>query len=160
MTKRSPQRLPASNPEKKPFDPEVLARTVIAIPLLRDLKKNASKRFDIIIDLNLDYPGGRAAAKEQVLDLVNKAAPNLARIDRRGETLERFGFPPLAAMVGIFSEQALLKLKEIAETLLSKPAEGRRGRTSTIAMMSSDLPLEKRTMNAYDLSVGRLTEGL
>ena len=65
LTKRSPQRLPASNPEKKPFDPEVLDRTVIAIPLLRELKKeNAGKQFDLIIDLNLDYHGGRTAVKK------------------------------------------------------------------------------------------------
>jgi hypothetical protein len=36
-----------------------------------------------------------------------------------------FGFAALAAMVGMFSEQAVLKLKEISETLLSKPARGK-----------------------------------
>lgn len=36
-----------------------------------------------------------------------------------------FGFATLAAMVGRFSEQAVSKLKEISETLLSKPAEGK-----------------------------------
>jgi hypothetical protein len=36
-----------------------------------------------------------------------------------------FGFMALSAMVGMFSEQAVLKLKEIAETLLSKPPPGR-----------------------------------
>jgi hypothetical protein len=35
-----------------------------------------------------------------------------------------FGFAALAAMVGLFSEQAVLKLKEVAETILSKPAPG------------------------------------
>ena len=36
-----------------------------------------------------------------------------------------FGFAALAALVGMFSEQAVLKLKEVAETLLSKPAQGK-----------------------------------
>jgi hypothetical protein len=36
-----------------------------------------------------------------------------------------FGFAALAAMVGMFSEQAVLKLKEISETLLSKPEKGK-----------------------------------
>jgi hypothetical protein len=36
-----------------------------------------------------------------------------------------FGFMALSAMVGMFSEQAVLKLKEIAETLLSKPPPGK-----------------------------------
>lgn len=35
-----------------------------------------------------------------------------------------FGFAALSAMVGLFSEQAVLKLKQIAETVLSKPEGG------------------------------------
>jgi len=83
VNKHAPQKRPASNPEKKPFYPEVLDRTVIAIPLLRALKKNAAKRSDIIIDLNLDYPEGRAAAKDQVLNLLGKTVPNLRQNDPR-----------------------------------------------------------------------------
>jgi hypothetical protein len=37
----------------------------------------------------------------------------------------RFGFAALAAMVGMFSKQAVLKLKGIAATLLSKPRQGK-----------------------------------
>jgi hypothetical protein len=35
-----------------------------------------------------------------------------------------FGFAAFAAVVGMFSTQAVLKLKEVAETMLSKPAPG------------------------------------
>jgi hypothetical protein len=35
-----------------------------------------------------------------------------------------FGFAALAAMVGLFSEQAVLKLKEVAETVFVKPQSG------------------------------------
>jgi hypothetical protein len=35
-----------------------------------------------------------------------------------------FGFAGLAGLIGLFSEQAVLKLKEVAETLLSKPSPG------------------------------------
>lgn len=35
-----------------------------------------------------------------------------------------FGFAALAGLVGMFSEQAVLKLKEVAETLLAKPQPG------------------------------------
>jgi hypothetical protein len=41
------------------------------------------------------------------------------------EETSPFGFAALAALVGMFSEQAVRKLKEVAETLLSKPAEGK-----------------------------------
>lgn len=36
-----------------------------------------------------------------------------------------FGFAALASLVGMFSEQMVLKLKEVAETLLAKPQQGR-----------------------------------
>ncbi|HEX6371288.1 MAG TPA: IPT/TIG domain-containing protein [Longimicrobium sp.] len=40
------------------------------------------------------------------------------------ENTSPFGFVAFATLVGLFSEQAILKLKEISETLLSKPATG------------------------------------
>jgi hypothetical protein len=45
--------------------------------------------------------------------------------DARSEHVSPFGFMALSGMVGMFSEQAVLKLKEIAETLLSKPPVGK-----------------------------------
>jgi subtilisin family serine protease len=72
-------RLPDSDPKKKPFNPEVLDRTVIAIPLLEDLKKEPTGSHDVIIDLNLDFKGGRIAAKERVIELVRKAAADLGK---------------------------------------------------------------------------------
>ena len=55
--------LPASDPKKKPFEPENLDRTVIAIPLLKILEKEEQDRAEdpklgpkahkVIIDLNL-----------------------------------------------------------------------------------------------------------
>jgi serine protease AprX len=69
-----------SDPQKKPFTPEVLDKTVIAIPLLEQLETEAKalaqdsshppKPHPIIIDLNLEYEGGRAAARIKVEDLV------------------------------------------------------------------------------------------
>jgi hypothetical protein len=41
------------------------------------------------------------------------------------EQTSPFGFAALAAMVGMFSEQAVLKLKEVAETVLAKPLPGK-----------------------------------
>jgi hypothetical protein len=40
------------------------------------------------------------------------------------ENTSPFGFAALAAMVGLFSEQAVLKLKRVAETILEPPAAG------------------------------------
>ncbi|HEU4456681.1 MAG TPA: IPT/TIG domain-containing protein [Longimicrobium sp.] len=41
------------------------------------------------------------------------------------ESTSPFGFLAFAMLVGLFSEQAILKLKDVAESLLSKPKEGR-----------------------------------
>ena len=41
------------------------------------------------------------------------------------EQTSPFGFAALAAMVGMFSEQAVLKLREVAETILTKPVPGK-----------------------------------
>jgi len=74
--------IPASDPQKKPFVPEILDRTVIAIPLLKELKaeeeaiaagsKEPRKIYDVIIDLHLEYPGGRDKARERVRELIRE----------------------------------------------------------------------------------------
>lgn len=81
--------LPESDPGEKPFTPEVLDRTTIAIPLLEKLKQDAERRkaapdtpaerFDVIIDLHLEYPGGRESAKQRVQDLVESIIGKPAR---------------------------------------------------------------------------------
>ena len=47
-----------TDPKKSNFLPEVLDKTVIAVPLLNELGKDAEKIYDIIIDLHLSYPEG------------------------------------------------------------------------------------------------------
>jgi hypothetical protein len=40
------------------------------------------------------------------------------------DALNPIGFAAVGALVGMFSQQAILKLKSVAETLLSRPEEG------------------------------------
>src|SRR5207247_2701731 len=64
-----------------PFETQALDRTVIAIPLLRILEKEiADRKKDpslhpqaqpVVIDLNLEFPEGRDAAREWVIKAVN-----------------------------------------------------------------------------------------
>lgn len=71
---------PQTDPEKKPFTPEVLDRSVIAKPLAdkfraeeqaRQQDPNASRQtYYVILDLHLEYPGGRTAARERVRELL------------------------------------------------------------------------------------------
>jgi serine protease AprX len=70
--------MPQSDPTKKPFTPEVLDRTVIAVPLLDKIKKDGEAKLQpIIIDLNLDYHGGREAARERAQKLVTDIIADL-----------------------------------------------------------------------------------
>jgi serine protease AprX len=70
--------LPHSDPMKKPFIPETLAKTVIAIPLLRKLEaeeqawkkgsKDPPQVYPVVIDVNLDFPNGRDEARRWVTE--------------------------------------------------------------------------------------------
>ncbi len=74
--------LEQSNPTRKPFTPETLDKTVIAIPLLNYFEAEKEKRkakpsrefevFDVIIDLNLEYPGGRESARNWATNAINE----------------------------------------------------------------------------------------
>jgi subtilisin family serine protease len=55
------------------FVPEDLESTTIALPLLNELKaKNGTARvYDIIVDVNRDYPGGRDQAQQEIRGLID-----------------------------------------------------------------------------------------
>jgi serine protease AprX len=83
---------PEEQPKVKPFDPLVLDRTVIAIPLLRDMeadlerikiiKENnpdAVRRFNSAIEYNPTFAGGVEAAQVRVAEMLNNAADRALR---------------------------------------------------------------------------------
>jgi serine protease AprX len=54
-----------SDPTEKPFTPETLDRTIIAIPLLEQIKKDGPDAVqNVIIDVNLEYREGRKEARK------------------------------------------------------------------------------------------------
>jgi len=77
---------PEEQPEVKPFDPLVLDRTVIAVPLLNEMKEDlslietvekmypeAAQKFNAAIEFNKKFPGGVKAAREKVLTMAEDA---------------------------------------------------------------------------------------
>lgn len=82
--------LPMSDPQRdRPgFTPEVLDRTVISIPLLDVLRREDAVLerdpsrppdvYDVVIDINLEYEGGREAARQRVMDLLDQAITYVA----------------------------------------------------------------------------------
>ena len=67
-----PSSLPQSDPEEKPFTPRTLDRTIIALPLLEKMRNaKPGDQFDIIIDVNLEYSGGRKKARYDLWDWID-----------------------------------------------------------------------------------------
>lgn len=74
-----------SNPKKLPFLPKILDKTVIAIPLLTILEQADPQVLQpVIIDLNLEYPGGRRGARKRVLELIVEAIAQAGASIRQG----------------------------------------------------------------------------
>ncbi|MEP6955463.1 MAG: S8 family peptidase [Chthoniobacterales bacterium] len=122
MARSTSKKLPGSDPGKKPFDPEVLDRTVIAIPLLRDLEDRSKKFHDVIIDLNLDFHGGREAAQKRIGVLIKRAAKNAGlspKVLRVDEEKSRFSRQYLFAKLEGSVIRELARLDQV-------PAEGMR----------------------------------
>jgi serine protease AprX len=67
--------------DKTGFLPKLLDRTVIAIPLLDQLNDPSRKNkiFDVVIDVNLDFKGGRDAARKHVEEMIETIASRRAK---------------------------------------------------------------------------------
>ncbi len=68
--------LPPSPPppgDSREFDPDNLIKSVIAIPLLREIEASPEAILYVIIDLNFRHAEGRHQAKSDVLELIQKA---------------------------------------------------------------------------------------
>ena len=73
-----PPNPPPTNPGDT-FTPRTLDRTIIALPLLEKIEKAPpDEQFDIIIDVNLEYSGGRAKARYDLWDWID-ALPGVER---------------------------------------------------------------------------------
>lgn len=77
----------------KPFDPSQLDRTVIALPLVERMATMAAQRtpgeppptHPVVIDLNLDFAGGRQEARRVVIDLVADLVVGAPTRSNRGQ---------------------------------------------------------------------------
>jgi serine protease AprX len=65
----------------KRFDPRILDRSVIAIPLLEKLDKDENEVHAVIIDTNLDYNEGREAARKWIREAIKTAIAIIAPAD-------------------------------------------------------------------------------
>jgi len=58
--------------KEKAFTPDVLESTIIAVPLLDEFEQEGGLQriYDVIIDINLEYSGGRDLARQLVRELI------------------------------------------------------------------------------------------
>ena len=68
---------PDSNRVVRQFLPQVLDKTVIALPLQKLIDEQPDALHDVIIDLNLEFPKGRAAAQRQIRKYIEQAQQKL-----------------------------------------------------------------------------------
>lgn len=137
--------LPESDPSRKPFTPETLDRTVIAIPLLRAMDKTGEGAVHpIIVDVNLDYPGGRAAARKQVADWIKSLAAEDA--DAAGPARQgvdggkgRYSHQYVFARLSTANIRELVRLDRPAQ----KPASKRDPTKSAIYRIWNDFPIQR-----------------
>ena len=129
-TPKSPN-LTQTDPNKKPFTPEVLDKTVIAIPLLEMFREEAekiekakkprkikgaekieveessrTKPYKVIIDVNLEYHHGRAAARNCVIEMIENIIekynidPKVQRVNKEKSRLsQQYVFAALSSGV-------------------------------------------------------------
>src|SRR4051794_35949411 len=66
----------------KRFDPRILDRSVIAIPLLEEINKDDNEVHAVIIDVNIDYDEGREAGRTWIREAIKKSIDETASTDQ------------------------------------------------------------------------------
>ncbi|GAC1310620.1 MAG: S8 family peptidase [Vulcanimicrobiaceae bacterium] len=104
----------SSSERSEAFHPDQLDRMVITPPLLDDVRAAGdSARFHVIIDLNLDYPAGREAARERVRDLIAEAWSAVPAPARPDDDVRSGGTDP--SQPYLFAELPAFVIKKIVE---------------------------------------------
>jgi hypothetical protein len=76
----------------KRFDPRILDRSVIAIPLLEAISKDENQAHAVIIDMNLDYDEGREAGRKWIREADQKRHSHNRTVRRKARrTREEVG---------------------------------------------------------------------
>jgi serine protease AprX len=141
------------NDMRKAFSPLTLERSVIAIPLLKQLKEDLDDLYHVIIDVNLDFPGGRGEARKAVTERLTKMASTANRLKAMAIDIdEELGQYVFARLTG----HEILKLLEIDEQEAAKES-----RKSAERQGSSELPAGVRHANFRDfVAIYRIWEDI
>jgi serine protease AprX len=83
---------PAADDAERGYDPRDLHRSVIAIPLLRQMNDTPAEPIDVVIDVNLNFGGGRRAAILHASGLIADVAEETSLADVRPRIREAGGY--------------------------------------------------------------------
>jgi serine protease AprX len=136
--------------------PEILDRSVIAIPLLEKIREDENEIRSVIIDLNLDYPGGRDAAKDWIENNIQVAKANIGvsgeeqRVRKKSDLSKQYVFARLngkviRALVRLDVEHASVEAKATTGTKPSKTSAG----TSRQQKKGGKAPVEPDVAGVY-----------
>lgn len=141
--------LPDSDPKKPGFDPETLDRTVIAIPLLREMhaeteeagkakkgrkRQPAPRKYDVIVDANLEFSGGRQEAREKIKEAIEQIT--------QGRAQEGIGLDRLKSKVSqqyVFARLTAADIRALVRLDLDRVRES--GGSRTIYRIWPDFPI-------------------
>lgn len=91
---------PDEGKRRSGFVPDVLDSSVIAFPLMERLRNEPDRPHHIVIDLNLNYPGGRQEARKRAAGLIEQAnRESGAQEDASSEAGSQYVFATLTADV-------------------------------------------------------------
>src|SRR5436305_5460950 len=122
----------------KGFDPRILDRSVIAIPLLEDIDKDDNEVRAVIIDVNIDYDQGRDAGRTWIREAIKNAITEIAPADqsqgvreKKTDLSNQYIFARLSGkvirqVVRLDAERAASQAKKARKSRQSK----KRGKTS------------------------------
>ena len=140
----------------KRFDPQILDRSVIAIPLLEKIREDENKIRPVIIDLNLDYPEGRDAAGDWIVNAIQVAKANIRvsteeqGVRKKSELSKQYVFARLSGrvireLVRLDVEHAGVEAKAATRTKPSKTSVG----TSRQQKKRGKAPVETSIAGVY-----------
>jgi hypothetical protein len=95
---------PDSGKRRSGFVPDVLDSSVIAFPLMERMKNEPDRLHHVVIDLNLNYPGGREGARARVTELLDEAdqgSDSGARLSSGGDSQYAFAELPAETIKAI-----------------------------------------------------------
>ena len=105
------------------FKPRALDRSVVSIPLLemleRAIEADPTRPIPIVVDVNLDFPGGRAAATERTIQLIRTAISDVGdpKVDQKPSDRRGGGQYVVAALQpAVIRHLALIDRRTAAKT--------------------------------------------